>query len=225
MGKNLVEMCNLGIFTTTCRSVIILARYSFNSYLPLCYNDGFKNDFYHALKRNQLFQITEKEKYSVDTELLKEYFPMDIVTKGLLEIYQLIFNLRFEKIENAPIWHPDVQLFSVFDKTTSAFLGQFYMDLHPRDGKYGHAAVFGLQPGCVKSDGERQPAVCALVCNFTAPTAEKPSLLYHSEVETYFHEFGHAMHQICSQTEHTYFSGRNLFDKLLATALSPECIF
>jgi len=158
-------------------------------------------DIYHYM------QITEKEKYSVDTELLKQYFPMDIVTKGLLEIYQLIFNLRFEKIENAPVWHPDVQLFSVFDKTTSAFLGQFYMDLHPRDGKYGHAAVFGLQPGCVKSDGERQPAVCALVCNFTAPTADKPSLLYHSEVETYFHEFGHAMHQICSQTEHTYFSG------------------
>jgi len=161
-------------------------------------------DIYHFM------QVTEKKMFSVDQELLKEYFPMSKVTKGLLQIYQDIFKLRFTEIKDHKCWHEDVSLYSVFDEETDEFMGQFYMDLHPRDGKYGHAAVFGLQPGCALPDGTRQPAVCALVCNFTAATADKPSLLYHSEVETFFHEFGHAMHQICAKTQHTYFSGTSV---------------
>ena len=152
--------------------------------------------------------MTQKERYSVDSDLLKEYFPIEKVTSGLLEIYQKIFNLKFVEIKEAPVWHPEVKLYSVFDTTTNAFMGQFYIDLHPREGKYGHACVFTLQPGCQLEDGSRQPAVCLLVCNFTAPTPDKPALLDHQEVTTYFHEFGHAMHCICAQTEHTYFSGR-----------------
>ena len=75
--------------------------------------------------------------FSVDQELLKEYFPMSKVTKGLLQIYQDIFKLKFVKIEDHKCWHEDVSLYSVFDEETNEFMGQFYMDLHPRDGKYG----------------------------------------------------------------------------------------
>jgi len=161
-------------------------------------------DIYHYM------QVTEKERYSVDTEQLKEYFPLEKVTKGLLQIYQKILNLKFIEIKDAPTWNADAKLYSVFDASTDSFLGQFYIDLHPREGKYGHAAVFGLQPGCLLHSGDRQPVVCAMLCNFTAPTPDKPSLLYHTEVETYFHEFGHVMHQICSQTEHAMFSGTSV---------------
>ena len=156
--------------------------------------------------------MTVKEQYSVDQELLKEYFPIVRVTQGMLDIYQRIFDLRFEKLSEPAAWHADVSLYSVFDATSDQFLGQFYMDLHPREGKYGHAAVFGLQPSVALPTGDRQPAVCALVCNFTAPTADKPALLTHGEVETFFHEFGHAMHQICSQAEHALFAGERRAD-------------
>ncbi|XP_067121537.1 thimet oligopeptidase-like [Centruroides vittatus] len=164
-------------------------------------------DKLHSSELHYYNNMVKEIKYSVDENKLREYFPLPTVTKGLLNIYQELLSLEFAEIKNPVVWHPDVQLFSVVDAENKNLLGYFFLDLFPREGKYPHACVAPLQPGCLLRDGNRQVAIVTMLANFTKPTEENPSLLDHNEVETFFHEFGHIMHQLCAVVNISHFSG------------------
>ena len=152
----------------------------------------------------------QKEHYTVDAEQLRVFFPYQRVLDGMFAIYQRIFGLRFDRVDPPYKWVPDLQLFAVSDSRTGEPLGLFFLDMFPREGKYNHFAQFGIIEGKQLSNGAYQRPTVALVCNFPAPAKDRPSLLSHSDVETLFHEFGHAMHSILTRARHARFAGTSV---------------
>src|SRR5438067_2704880 len=133
-----------------------------------------------------LTEALRKERHGYDAQSVRPYFEMSRVQDGVLEVTSRLFGLEYRRLAGAPVWHPDVACYDVVERGEVA--GRFYLDLHPRDGKYKHAAQFTLQSG---QAGKRLPEA-ALVCNFPRPG----SLLEHSEVVTFFHAFGHLLHHL-----------------------------
>jgi thimet oligopeptidase len=152
----------------------------------------------------------KKEKYTVDAEQLRVYFPYDKVLQGMFDIYQNIFGLKIGRLEAPVKWVEDLQLFGVADAETGEPLGLFYLDMFPREGKYNHFAQFTLIEGKRLPSGAYQRPTVALICNFPPPSKDQPSLLSHSEVETLFHEFGHALHSILTRARFARFSGTSV---------------
>lgn len=165
-----------------------------------------------------------EKNYALDQQKIAEYFPLSTTIQGMLKIFEELLGLAFVEIVGKDrdalvesgkgsdiVWHEDVQVFSVWDdkEQGEGFVGYLYLDLFPREGKYGHAANFNLQPGFIQRDGKRRYPATALVCNFSKPTAKKPSLLKHDEVVTLFHELGHGIHDLVSKTIYSRFHGTN----------------
>lgn len=159
-----------------------------------------------AYYMNQL----KKQRYTVDAEQLRVFFPYDRVLNGMFAIYQEIFGLKFDEVMPPYKWIDDLKLYAVSDAATGEPLGLFYLDMFPRPGKFNHFAQFGLISGKQLPDGRYQRPVAALVCNFPPPQPDKPSLLKHDEVETLFHEFGHAIHTLVTRAKYSRFAGTSV---------------
>lgn len=139
-------------------------------------------------------RLYKEQQTSLDNETVRQYFQLDTVTAGIFQIYQQFLSVKFTEVTAEHVnelWHETVQLFQVNDERSGELMGYFYLDLFPRSGKYGHAAVFPF----IRKSSETTP-ICAMACNFTREKG-----LAHDEVVTYFHEFGHVMHNVCSDVE------------------------
>jgi thimet oligopeptidase len=148
-------------------------------------------------------------KYGFDSKRLSEYFEVRAVTQGMLRIYERLFGIRFVPDRDAPRWHPDVVALDVRDAASDAAIGRIYLDLYPREGKFKHAAMFEIRPGLQLRDGSYLAPISCLMCNFPRPGGEGPALLSHSDVTTFFHEYGHALHHVLSRQELASYSGTN----------------
>lgn len=147
-----------------------------------------------------------KQDYGVDPVEVAAYFPLDRVIGGLFEITQAVFGLDYEPVETA-VWHEEIRAYRMTDSATGDLVAHFYMDLHPREGKFSHAAAFSLFPSGTDLAGVQYRPVSAIVANLTRPSGDEPALLLHDEVVTLFHEFGHILHTSLSQAGMARFSG------------------
>ena len=152
----------------------------------------------------------QKKRFKFNSEELREYFPLAHVLEGTFKIYSTLFDVKFEKLSGFPLWHQDAMLYAV-TTPKGDILSYFALDLHPREGKYGHACAFGVINGRQTSltNSEYVPPFATMIANFTKPTEKNSSLLSHDEVETLFHEFGHIMHFVLTTAHHASQAGYN----------------
>ena len=154
-------------------------------------------------------QLT-RTRYQVDKDALKVYFELENTLNGMFSIFEELFDIHIEAVEPPYKWVDDLRLYAVTDATDGTPLGLIYMDMFPRDGKYNHFAQFDVTPAARRLSGKYQRPVAALICNFPPPGNGKPSLLTYDDVETLFHEFGHALHTVLTQANYMEFSGTSV---------------
>lgn len=140
-------------------------------------------------------ELVRRSDYDFDSQSVRPYFPYDKVKQGVLDVTGTLFGVSFKRVANAPVWHPAVECWEMFED--GQLVGRFYLDMHPREDKYNHAAQFDIRTGLK----DRQIPEAALICNFPGGKEGDPGLMEHGDVETFFHEFGHLIH--------TLFAGRH----------------
>ena len=164
----------------------------------------FKNrlGYTHPLRTWDVGYFAKKfvrSQFHISVNKLKHHFPVDKVLNGTMTIYENLLGLKIVKT-NLPVWHKDVTAYKVYDKKSEEYLGTFYLDLFPRDGKFSHAATFTLQER-VNTTGFQKRIKTAMVVNFPKEL-KGTTYMTHSAVTTFFHEFGHVMHDICVEVNY-----------------------
>lgn len=149
-----------------------------------------------------------KEKYDLDEEQLKPYFKLENVREGIFQVANKLYGLQFAEIRDIPKYHPDVVAYEV-KNADGSHKAVLYLDFFPRESKRGGAWMTSYRDQYMK-DGQNISPIISLVCNFTKPTADQPSLLTLDEVETFFHEFGHALHGMLSNCTYRSVSGTSV---------------
>lgn len=150
-----------------------------------------------------------KKTLDLDQEVISEYFPFDSTINGLISVYEKFFDLKITKETVPDLWHKDVITLKLVDNKDSKLLGYLMFDLFPRENKYSHACHVTVVPGIEKEDHSYVPTVSLVIANFPKETQNKPSLLSHRQVKTFFHEFGHAIHAMLGKTHYYSTSGTN----------------
>lgn len=146
-----------------------------------------------------LTEKLRKERFDLDEEELRPYFPLEQVLSGLFDIAERLFGITVSERANPHVWHEDVRFYDLHDET-GLHLGSFYADWFPRESKQGGAWKNGFIIGGPKGE-TFEPHLAVIVANFTPPQEGKPALLTHREVQTIFHEFGHLLHHCLSRVE------------------------
>lgn len=152
----------------------------------------------------------KKKHFKLDEREISEYFPMQQTIERLLHIYETFFDLSMEQKTIDNLWVEGLTLITVRTKKDSQILGYLILDLYPRANKYSHACEIGVTSALVAPDGSRIPVVSVVLANFPKPTATQPALLQFDDVKTFFHEFGHAIHEILGATQLAAHSGTNV---------------
>ena len=135
-------------------------------------------------------ELVKAEQFDFNSQELRDYYDYPKVKQGILDITAKMFGVTYKPMATLNVWDPSVEGYEVFEG--DRLIGRFYLDMHPRDGKYSHAAQFGLHRGV---EGIQVPEA-VLVCNLPGGTGEGPALLEHDDVETFLHEFGHLLHSL-----------------------------
>ncbi|TBU98673.1 oligopeptidase A [Stutzerimonas kirkiae] len=148
-----------------------------------------------------------QQRYELNQEELRAWFPIDKVLSGLFAIVQRLYGIEIHELEGFDAWHADVRLFEI--RENGKHVGRFFFDLYARANKRGGAWMDGARDKRRDAEGELVSPVANLVCNFTPAVGERPALLTHDEVTTLFHEFGHGLHHLLTQVEHAGASGIN----------------
>jgi len=149
-------------------------------------------------------------KYNIDAEMLRPFFELSKVIGGVFGLANRLYGITFKENPDIPVYHPDVKAYEVFDRDGS-YLAVFYADFHPRKGKQGGAWMTEYQGQWIDRKGVNNRPHVSVVMNLTKPTEEKPALLTLGEVETFLHEFGHALHGMFANTRFESLSGTNVW--------------
>ena len=155
--------------------------------------------YYHDRQR--------RREYGVDQNEVAEYFPLEAVIEGMLDVTGSVLGLTYELLPDELTWHEDVCSYRIHDAGSGEPIATFHLDLHPREGKFTHAACWNPVVRRREPDGSVRLPVAAIAANFTRPTADTPALLTHDEALTLWHEFGHALHACLTEVDVQTFAG------------------